>query len=74
MIPAAGTQYLIDPIFKIIINGDDIADADFVPVSIAFAVLSIVSLYLPIYNHFWLGKQSKLESEKDRKSESGTDF
>ena len=68
MIPAAGVQYVIDPLFKLILNGDDMADAEFVPVSIGFAVLSLVSLYMPAYNHFKLGKPSQVapvENEKE---------
>ena len=65
-LPVAATQYIIDPLFKLILNGDDLADADFVPVSIGFAILSLLSLYMPIYNHFWLGR-------KHLQSEAGTD-
>ena len=60
LIPAVGFQYVIDPLFKLILNGDNIADANFVPVSIGFAVLSAISLYMPLYNHFALGKQSEV--------------
>jgi len=60
LIPSVGVQYVYNPLFKLILNGDNIADANFVPVSIGFAVLSAVSLYMPLYNHFALGKQSEV--------------
>ena len=65
LLPVVATQYLIEPMFKLILNGDDIADANFIPVSLGFAVLSVLSLYMPIYNHFWLGKQSLIDSDKE---------
>ena len=74
MIPIAAIQYIIEPLFLVILNGDDIADADFKPVSIGFVMLSVVSLYMPIYNHFWLGRSGKVPREDDAKLANGKDF
>ena len=75
-LPVAATQYIVDPLYKLILNGDDIADADFVPVSIGFAVLSLLSLYMPIYNHFWLGRKhlEKIQDDNDDKLSNETTF
>ena len=70
LLPAVGFQYVIDPLFKLILNGDNIADANFVPVSIGFAVLSGVSLYMPLYNHFALGKPSQVAPDDEQVTES----
>ena len=74
MIPIAAIQYIIEPLFRLILNGDDIADADFVSVSIGFIILSAVSLYMPIYNHFWLGRKPEVALEDDGKLAKETDF
>ena len=63
LVPSAACQYVISPLFDLILNGDDIADADFVPVSIGFAAVSLASIYMPLYNHFVLTKQLNLEEE-----------
>ena len=61
LILPAGLQYVIDPLFTLILNGDNIADADFVPVSVGFAAVSLLSVYMPVYNHFWLGRHHKVD-------------
>ena len=35
----------IDPLYNIIMNGDDIADAEFCPVQIGFAIFSACCIY-----------------------------
>jgi len=69
LVPAAACQYIIQPLFEITLNGDDIADADFVPVAIGFAVMSAVSIYMPLYNHFVLINQLPPEegAEEERR-------
>ena len=47
-------QWLIAVFFKLILNGDDIADADFGPVSIGFGVACFVCLASAIYT-IWFG-------------------
>ena len=47
--PAIALFWLTDPLYGIILNGDDISDADFVPVSIGFAVVSLLSLISVIF-------------------------
>lgn len=64
LVPGAAINYLIDPLFKLILNGsDDIADANFVTISIAFAIMCGVSIYMPIYHHFFLGKAGDDETK-----------
>ena len=65
LVPSAACQYVISPLFDLILNGDDIADADFVPVSIGFAAVSLASIYMPLYNHFVLTKQLNLDEDND---------
>ena len=72
IVPGAGVNYLIDPLYNLILNGDDIADADFVPISIGLAVLAAVSVYMPLYHQFWLGRFLP-KDEKKRNSESTDD-
>ena len=62
VVPAAACNYLIDPLFGAILNGDDIADANFVPVSVGFAVLSIISIYLPLYHLYSVKTKLKATS------------
>ena len=61
-IPTIGFHWVVDPLFKLIITGDDIADADFAPVSIGFAVVCGVTVLSVIYT-FVVGRRL-IESEK----------
>ena len=47
-------QWLIAVLFKLILNGDNIADADFGPVSIGFGVACFVCLVSAVYT-IWFG-------------------
>jgi len=68
VLPAVALNYVIDPLYSnVILNGDDIADAEFVPVSIGFAVVSACSIFFPIYHHFWLGKGIRVDNSIDVK-------
>ena len=42
-------MWLSQPLFGQILNGGDIGDADFIPVSIAFAVICIATVAIIIY-------------------------
>ena len=37
-LPTIAFHWVTEPLYSLIINGDDIADANFVPVSIGFAI------------------------------------
>ena len=55
----AATSYVVDPLFSfVILNGDEISDANFIPVNLAFAGLCALSIYMPIYARFKLKKIS----------------
>ena len=62
-IPSAACQYVIDPLYALILNGDNIADADFAPVSKVFGIICAISIYMPLYHHFILGRTAKVEDE-----------
>ena len=55
-IPTIGFHWVVDPLFKLITSGDDIADADFAPVSIGFAVVCGLTFLSVIYT-FVLGRR-----------------
>lgn len=68
-IPSAVCQYVIDPLYALILNGDDIGDADFKPVSIGFGIACAVSIYMPLYHHFLLGRTAKVDQIQEDVSE-----
>ena len=43
-LPCAGLMWLSQPLFRQILNGGTILDADFVPVSVAFAVFCFATV------------------------------
>ena len=51
MAPAIGTLWLIDPLFRLILGeADELADANFAPVSTGFAVLcglGLIQVFIP---------------------------
>ena len=57
-------MWLIDPLFGVILNGSDIVDADFCPVSIGFAVsvgLCLITVVFVAFAGFKRIRQQKLE-------------
>jgi len=68
-IPSAACQYVINPLYALILNGDDIADADFAPVSKVFGIVCAVSIYMVFYHHFFLGKTAKVEDHMEEMQE-----
>ena len=52
-------QFLITPLFSIIQNGDNIKDADFLPVSLGMAVACCACSFMIFYNIFLTSKLPK---------------
>ena len=70
--PGIVTMWFIDPLFRVILGGEEIADADFAPVSIGFAVICAVCLLQVFLPKFGLIPAAiKMSSEKTAINESG---
>ena len=61
-LPGAALMWLSQPLFRQILNGGEIRDADFVPVSVSFAVLTAASV--AIITFVALEGKKKIEKEK----------
>jgi len=67
-LPALALTWLNEPFFKLIINGSDISDANFVPVSIALSIvtfLCIIPLYFLVRSGLKIMHKEILKSELD---------
>ena len=67
-----GFHWITEPLYGLIIDGDDIADADFAPVSIGFAVgcgLTILSvIYTFIVGRKLINERFETNEKKDAES------
>ena len=55
-LPTIAFHWITEPLYSLIINGDDIANVDFVPVSIGFAIACGLSSFSIVYT-FIVGRK-----------------
>ena len=68
-LPTIAFHWVTEPLYSLIINGDDIADANFVPVSIGFAIACGLTSLSIVYTFVVGQKLMKLIKETDGKTD-----
>ena len=72
--PGIITMWFIDPLFRVIVGDNALADADFAPVSIGFAVVCGVCLLQVFIPKYGLISAAKRMSRENKESDAGKDL
>ena len=62
-------MWISDPLYALILNGDDIVDADFTGVSIAFVVVCFLCLISPLLILYYGKRKVAAEQKTDERTE-----